>query len=236
MSIALDGMETFAMAYLDDIMVFSRSPEEHFEHLQRVFDRLKRHGLKMKLSKCQFLREETKYLGFVINKDRIKTDVDKVEVIRAMSAPKTVREIKGFIGAIGYYRKFIPAFSRLAGPLISLTKKYVWFRWTEDCHHAFEALKDQLTAVPLLVYPDLSKLMMLYTDASDRCIGAVLTQSSPNKDGPMLGGAWRGTNLFPLSSTFWDPTKMAGDREGGVHHPVHCAEVGLLYECGSIYH
>ena len=187
MSIVLDGMETFAMAYLDDIMVFSRSPEEHFEHLQRVFDRLKRHGLKLKLSKCQFLREETKYLGFVINKDEIKTDVDKVEVIRAMPAPKTVRDIRGFIGAIGYYRRFIPAFSRLAGPLISLTKKYTRFSWTGDCQRAFEALKDQLIAVPLLVYPDLSKLTVLYTDASDRCIGAVLTQPCPDKDGPVPG-------------------------------------------------
>ena len=82
MSIVLDGMETFAMVYLDDIMVFSRSPEQHFEHLQRVFNRLNRHVLKLKQSKCQFLREETKYLGFVINKDGIKTDVDKIEVIK----------------------------------------------------------------------------------------------------------------------------------------------------------
>ena len=142
-------------------------------------------SLKLKLSKCQFLREETKYLGFVINKDGIKTDVDKVEVIKAIPAPKTVREIRGFIGAIGYYRRFIPAFSRLAGPLISLTKKYAQFRWTEDCQRASEALKDQLTAVPLLACPDFSKPMELYTDASDKCIGAVLTQPCPDKDGPM---------------------------------------------------
>ena len=121
----------------------------------------------------QFLREETKYLGFVIHKD----DVDKVEVISAIPVPKTVREIRGFIGAIGYYRRFIPAFSRFAGPLISLTKKYAQFRWTED----------QLTAVPLLAYPDLSKPMVLYTDASDRCIGAVLMQPCPDKDGPVPG-------------------------------------------------
>ena len=187
MSIVLDGMETFAMAYLDDIMVFLRSPEEHFEHLLQVFDRPRRHGLKLKLSICQFLREEKKYLGFVINKDGIKTDVDKMEVIRVMPAPKTVREIRDFIGAIGYYRRFIPAFNRLAGPLISLTKKYARFRWTEDCQHAFESLKDQLTAVPLLAYPDLSKPMVLYTDSSDRCIGAVLTQPCPDKDGPVPG-------------------------------------------------
>ena len=147
MSIVLNGTETFSMAYLDDNMMFSRTPEGHFENLQRVFDRLRRHGLKLKLSKCQFLREETKVLGFVVNKDRIKIDVDKVEVIRAMSAPKTVRS---FIGAIGYYRRFIPAFSRLAGPLISLMKKYARLKWMEDCQRAFETLKDQLTAVPLL--------------------------------------------------------------------------------------
>ena len=122
----------------------------------------------------------------MINKDGIKTDVDKVKVIMAMPAPKTVREIKGFIEAIGYYRRFIPAFSRLVGPLISLTKKYARFRWMEDCQSAFEALKDQLTAVPLLVYPDLSK-PMVYTDASDRCIGAVLAQPWPYKDGPVPG-------------------------------------------------
>ena len=102
-----------------------------------------------------------------------------------MPAPKTVREIRGFIGAIGYYRRFIPALSRLAGPLISLTKKYARFRWTEYCQRAFEALKDQLTAVPLLAYPDLSKPTVLYTDASDKYIGAVLTQPCPDKDGPV---------------------------------------------------
>ena len=187
MSIVLDEMGTFAIPYLDDIMVFSRSPEEHFKHLQRVFDRLKGHGLELKLSKCQFLREETKYLGFVINKDGIKTDVDKVEEIRAMPASKTVREIRGFIGIIWYYWRFIPAFSRLAGPLISLTKKYARFKWTDDCQRAFVALKDQLTAVPALAYPDLSKHILLYTDASDRCIGAVLTQACLNKDGPVPG-------------------------------------------------
>lgn len=120
MSIVLNGTEAFAMAYLDDIRVFSKSPEEHFEHLQKVFDRLREHGLKLKLSKCQFMKGETKYLGFIINKEGIKTDLDKVEVISGTPAPKTIREIKGFIEAIRYYRRFIPAFSQLAGPLIAL--------------------------------------------------------------------------------------------------------------------
>ena len=104
-----------------------------------------------------------------------------------MPAPKTIREIRGFIGAIGYYGWFISAFSRLAGPLLSLSKKYVRLRWTEDCQRAFETLKDQLTAVPLLAYPDLSKPMVLYTDASIRYIRVVLTQPCPEMDGPVPG-------------------------------------------------
>ena len=187
MSIVLEGLEDHAMAYLDDILVFSKTPEEHFRHLQEVFNRLRNHNLKLKLKKCQFLQEGTKYLGFVIDKDGIKPDMDKVEVIRNMPEPKTVKQVRGFIGAIGYYRRFIPAFSRLATPLIALTKKYARFKWTEDCQKSFDAMKEQLTAVPLLNYPDLSKPMILYTDASDQCIGACLTQPCPNKDGPVPG-------------------------------------------------
>ena len=187
MSIVLEDMEKFAMAYLDDILVFSKSPEEHFRHLQSVFDRLKKHGLKLKLPKCQFLKEETKYLGFIINKDGVKPDLDKVEVIRAMPEPKTVRQVRGFIGAIGYYRRFIPAFSRIATPLIQLTKKYARFKWTEECQRSFDCLKEQLTAIPLLTYPDLNRPMVLYTDASEQCIGACLTQPCPEKEGPVPG-------------------------------------------------
>ena len=173
------------MAYLDDVLVFSKTPEEHLAHLQQVMDRLREHNLKIKLPKYQFMKEETKYLGFIIDKKGIKPDLDKVEVIRAMPEPRSVREVRGFIGAIGYYRRFIPAFSRLAGPMIALTKKYARFKWTEDCQRAFDCLKEQLTAIPLLAYPDLGRPMILYTDASDKCVGAVLTQPCPERDGPV---------------------------------------------------
>ena len=182
MSMVLEG---FAMAYFDDVLVFSKTPEEHLAHLQQVMDRLREHNLKTKLPKCQFMKEETKYLGFIINKRGIKPDLDKVEEIRAMPELKSVREVRGFIGAIGYYRRFIPAFSRLAGPMIALTKKYARFKWTEDCQRAFNCLKEQLTAIPLLAYPDLGRPLILYTDASDKCVGAVLTQPCPEKDGPV---------------------------------------------------
>ena len=163
MSVVLGGLEQFAIAYLDDILIFSASVDEHLRHLKTVFAQLRKHGLKIKLPKCQFMKKETKYLGFVIDDSGVHPDIDKVEVIRAMPEPRTVREVRGFIGAIGYYKRFIPVFSRIATPLIALTKKYTQFSWIEDCQQSFNTLKEQLTAIPLLAYPDLGRSMILYT-------------------------------------------------------------------------
>ena len=129
---------------------------------------------------------ESKYLGFVIKKG-IKPDDDKLEVIRSMPEPKTVRQVRGFIEAIGYYQRFIPAFFRIATPFIALTKKGTHFKWMDDCQQSFNMLKDQLTMILLLAYPDMNKPMILYTDASNQCIGACLTQPYPEKDGPVPG-------------------------------------------------
>ena len=175
------------MAYQDDILIFSASIDEHLKPLKTVLAQLRKQGLKIKLSKCQLMKKETKYLGFVIDESGVHHDIDKVEVIRAMPEPRTVREDRGFIGAIGYYRRFIPAFSRIATPLIALTKKYARFSWTEDCQRSFNTLKAQLTAILLLAYPDLRRPMILYTDASDQCIGACLTQPCPERDCPIPG-------------------------------------------------
>ena len=184
-SILLEGLEGFAMAYPDDVLVFSKTPEEHFEHLQQVMNRLREHNLKVKLPKCQFMKDETKYLGFIIDKRGIKLDLDKVLIIRAMPEPRSVREVRRFIRAIGYYKRFIPVFSRLAGPLIALTTKYARFRWTHNCQRAFDCLREQLTAIPLLTYPNLNTPKILYTDASDKCISMALTQPCPRKDRPV---------------------------------------------------
>ena len=183
MYIVLGGRKQFSMAYLDEILVFSNSIREHLQHLQSVFNQLRKHGLKIKLPKCQFMIVETKYLGFVINKKGIKPDDDKIEVIRSMPEPK----VRGCIEAIGYYRRFIPAFSRIATRLI-LTKKNTRFKWTDDYYmRSFDMLKAQLTTIPLWAYPDMNKPMILYTDTSDQCVGACLTQPCPEKDGSVLG-------------------------------------------------
>ena len=99
----------------------------------KPFSRIRQHGLKLKLKKCTFYKEETDYLGFVISKDGIKPDPKKVEVIRDLPEPKSVREIREFIGMCSYYRRFVPNFSKIAEPLIDLTKKYARFKWTLEC-------------------------------------------------------------------------------------------------------
>jgi hypothetical protein len=111
----------FATAYLDDILVFSSTFEEHLAHLNVLFEKLRKHPLKLKLKKCGFLKTETNYLGFIINKDGIKPDQKKVEAIRSLPVPTCVKEVRSFVGMCSYYRRFIPNFSQIAEPIIDLT-------------------------------------------------------------------------------------------------------------------
>ena len=177
MSVVLQGLGDFAIAYLDDILVFSPTLEDHLQHLDTIFDRLWKHDLKLKLKKCNFLESETNYLGFIIGKDGIKPDPKKVEATRSLPIPTCVRAVRLFIGMSSFYRRFIPNFSEIAEPIIALTKKHAHYKWSAKHDEAFQYLKDSLSVVPLLAYPDTNKPYTLYTDASGTCIGACLTQS-----------------------------------------------------------
>lgn len=176
MSIVLEGLTDFSVAYLDDVLIFSKTLEDHLKHINIIFERLRKHGLKLKLKKCSFLQEETHYLGFVVNKNGIKPNPQKVEAIKSLPPPTCVREVRSFIGMCSYYRRFIPNFSAIAEPLIFLTRKHAHFKWTPVHQKAFNFLKESLCIVPLLVYPDPNKKYTLYTDSSFSCIGACLTQ------------------------------------------------------------
>ncbi len=176
MAVVLDGVSDFATAYLDDILIFSPTFEEHLKHLDIIFGRLRSHRLKLKLKKCSFVQAETNYLGFIINDSGIKPDQKKVEAIRSLPIPTCVREVRSFIGMCSYYRRFIPNFSKIAEPIIALTKKYAHYKWTPEHQKAFEYLKGSLSVVPLLSYPDPNKPYTLYKDSSDTCIGGCLTQ------------------------------------------------------------
>ena len=175
----------FATAYVDDIMVFNSTLEEHLEHLSIIFGKLKQHNLKLKLKKSSFLHLETNYLGFVISEEGIKPDEKKIEAIKSLHVPTCVREVRSFIGMCSYYRMFIPNFSQIAEPIIALTRKYAHLKWSDTHQRAFEYLKDSLTATPLLVYPDSNKPYVLYTDSSDTCIGAFLTQECDGDEKPI---------------------------------------------------
>lgn len=185
MSHVLEGYRNFTTAYLDDILIFSSTLEEHLKHIDLVFERLRSHGLKLKLKKCSFLKTETNYLGFVINTDGIKPDQKKVEAIRSLPSPTCVKEVRSFIGMCSYYRRFIPNFSKIAEPIITLTKKHAHFKWSEGHQQAFDYLKDSLTVVPLLSYPNPNLPYVLYCDASDTCIGSCLTQMCDGEEKPI---------------------------------------------------
>ena len=176
MSIVLRGQEGFALAYLDDILVFSSTAEDHLKHIESVLNSLRDHNLKLKPTKCEFFRKETQYLGFKISENGIQPDLEKVKAIKSVATPSTVKEVRAFIGMTSYYRRFIANFSNIAEPLVNLTRKYARFVWDDTCQTAFDCLKNKLSETAMLAFPDPNKDYKLYTDASDLSIGACLTQ------------------------------------------------------------
>ena len=162
----LKGLHSFAMAYLDDIIIFSKDEEEHLEHLRIIFQHLKEAGLKLKRSKCDFIKRHIQYLGHLISQDGIQPLPEKLESIRDMPAPRNPKEIKQFLGLAGYYCKFVPRFSDLSRPLTWLTHKDVLFEWTKECQAVFQMLKDALCEHPILRYLDPAKPYVLFMQVS----------------------------------------------------------------------
>ena len=144
----LKGLHKFAVAYLDDIIIFSKDEEEHLEHLRIIFQRLKEAGLKLKRSKCDFMKTQIQYLGHLISSSGIQPLPEKLGSIKNMPAPRSPKEVKQFLGLAGYYCKFIPRFSDLSRPLTRLTRKDVLFEWTKECQSCFKLLKETLSTHP----------------------------------------------------------------------------------------
>ena len=179
----LQGERCFV--YLDDIVVFASSLQEHEQKLTEVFDRLRQHGLKIQPDKCEFLRKEVGYLGHIISSDGVKPNPDKVQAVKDFPTPKSCKDIKSFLGLAGYYRRFIANFSNITKPLTSLLKKDVPFIWGNSQQKAFDQCKQILTTTPILQYPDFNKEFILTTDASLHAIGAILSQGEVGKDLPI---------------------------------------------------
>lgn len=170
------AQNVYAIAYLDDIIIYSKTHEEHIEHLRDIFERLGKANLKMKPSKCSFFEERVKYLGHVVSGDGIEPDPEKVQAIELLEPPNTVKEVRSIVGMASYYRAFIPKFSELIRPLTELTRKNSRFEWNSERQSAFDTIKQKLISAPVLAHPDMSKPFKLHTDASIHAVGAVLTQ------------------------------------------------------------
>lgn len=180
-----DLQNTVCLVYLDDIIVFSTSLQEHMVNLEKVFERLRESNFKIQMDKSEFLKLETAYLGHVISKDGIKPNPDKISAIQKYPIPQTVKQIKQFLGLVGYYRKFIPDFARVTKPLTQCLKKGKKVILDNNYVNAFNKCRTLLTNDPILQYPDFTKEFLLTTDASNVALGAILSQGSVGSDKPV---------------------------------------------------
>lgn len=179
----LQGTELFV--YLDDIVIYSSSLTEHAAKFNKLAERLRKANLKLQPDKCEFLRKEVTYLGHVISETGVKPDPKKIEAVREFPRPRNHKNIKQFLGLAGYYRKFIPDFSKTAKPLTTLLKKDEPFIWSENQENAFTTLRDLLCTEPLLQYPDFTQPFVVTTDASGYAVGGILSQGPIGKDKPI---------------------------------------------------
>lgn len=162
---------------------------QHISHLNQVFTNLRAANLTLQPSKCKFATKEIEYLGHVISKNGIKVNPNKTKAIDEYPCPKTVKQLKSFLGMASYYRKFIRSYAKIATPLTSLLKKDVKFEWSEKCQDSFNTLKKALTSAPVLAYPKFDRPFILATDSSEHAIGYVLSQlDDQDKEHPIAFG------------------------------------------------
>lgn len=172
-----DHINKTCVVYLDDILIFSTSLQEHINSINEIFDKLRIYNLKIQIDKCNFFAKETEYLGHVLTNSGIKPNGKKVEAIRNLKLPTTRKQIKSFLGITGYYRKFIRDYAKVAQPMTKFLKKDSKVNVNDQSYkESFEKLKNLITNYPILKYPDFKKKFVLTTDASNFAIGAVLSQ------------------------------------------------------------
>jgi transposase InsO family protein len=211
----------FVVVYLDDILIFSKSKEEHYEHLRQVLEVLRKEKLITQPDKCTFATNELEFCGHVIGNGQVRPMPAKVEIVKNWPRPRNVHEVRQFLGLATYYRRFIRGFAAICVPLHELLKesdvelrkqKFRPIRWSVACECAFRKVKEMLTAEPVLIQPDLSKPFVIETDASEWAIGMVLLQIGP--DG----------KLHPVA---YDGRKLTGAE---LNYPVHEKELLAIKE------
>ena len=193
-----DELLEILIVYLDDIIIFSQDITTQLQRLEKVFQKLREHGLKIEAKKCQFFRPKVTYLGHVVSADGVATDPAKTEVVTNWPRSKTLKDLRSFLGFASYYRRFVPHFSQLARPLHELVStlyeggkngrqrnRSAEHDWTQECQEAFDSLKQALTSPQVLAYPDYTKPFIVEVDASNDGLGAVLSQEQNRKVRPI---------------------------------------------------
>ncbi|KAI3828867.1 hypothetical protein L1987_02977 [Smallanthus sonchifolius] len=169
-------LDKFVIVFIDDILIYSRTKEDHEQHLRLILDHLKTEQLYAKFSKCDFWLKEVQFLGHVVNEKGIHVDPAKIEAVKNWKAPKTPTEVRSFLGLAGYYRRFISNFSKIAVPLTALTQKGKPYEWGPKQEEAFQILKQKLCNAPILTLPEGEDDLVVYCDASNQGLGCVLMQ------------------------------------------------------------
>src|SRR5690606_17348029 len=173
-------LDQFAVTYIDDILIYSKSYEEHVQHVRLVMKKLLDAQLQAKLSKCEFHKTEVEFLGFIISTEGIKMDPKKVNDVLDWKTPQNVHDIQVFLGFANFYRRFIKNFSKVVAPITRLLKKDIPFIWDHSANDAFESLKKAFTSDPILKHFDPAKSCYIETDASKEAIGAICSQKDEN--------------------------------------------------------
>ncbi|MBW0515642.1 hypothetical protein O181_055357 [Austropuccinia psidii MF-1] len=194
-----DFLDIFVVVYLDDIMVFSSSEEEHVKHVASVLQRLRDNNLFSKASKCVFHASSVEYLGYVVSSDGLKMDSSKVQKILNWSQPKNIKALQSFLGFANFYCRFIKDYSKKITPLTSLLKKDSPYIFNEESLSQFQIIKEAFTTAPILSHFNPSLQTIVETDASDYALGALLSQVNNSGKHPI---AFDSCKLLPAELNY----------------------------------
>lgn len=200
----------FAFVYIDDVLIASKNPNEHFEHLKQIFERLKEYGLTIKSEKCIFGVASLEFLSHTISKEGIKPTKERVEVIHKFPASTSVRQTQQFIGMVNYYHRFVPHLAELLTPIYDFLtnfqklnkKNKIKFAWPEECDQSFRKIKDALASATILVHPGENSQISIITDASNVAAGAVVQKNSSEGWQPLAFFSKKLSNTERKYSTF----------------------------------
>jgi hypothetical protein len=194
-----DLLDVYVIIYLDDILIFSRNPEDHVKHTKEVLRRLKQHGLYCNAAKCTFDVPEVDYLGLIVSGESTRVDPERIKATRSWPIPRNVKNVQEFLGFANFYRRFIEGYTNIATPLYALMHKDQEWRWGEPEQKAFDAMKDALSSAPVLAQPDPLRPFFMECDASDFATGAVLSQKV---DGKLKPVAFLSKSLSPAEKNY----------------------------------